>query len=507
MSSELHSDIAVLRILRSAGVLAALSALSMGLSFLREVAIAAKIGAGQDVDAYLIAALYPILLTTVFASTLSSTVVAVYQRVSHTGAVERDEYECAAWTLAVLLVVAITVLLGALLGPLVRLATPGFRQQDRALAIKMATLLLPAGACGALSAFQSAVLNAKKLFAVPALATSLNSLAVLVTVLVLGDKAGVLAIPYGSLIGGASSLVLLSVYCSRKGVKLRLVRRFWTPSVAHTIRSAAPLTIGVIATFGTLFVDRAMASSLGAGSIAALGYADKVIKIPETVVMGTLAVVLFPYLAQSAAAADGRELSEVSTFGVNAMLLLLVPITVVCAVMNRPIIELLLQRGRFDVGATQMTALALSGYALGLAFNGMGYVFPRILLALEKNYVIAVLGFGNILLKLAYNSLLIPILGHAGIALATSLMYLTTDLLFVLALLHYGVRLDVRKVTKSLALGVLLGIAVVGGVLAGRIAHLEPGTQLMIGVACGLGLGVLVYRYAMGHPLLSSDRS
>src|SRR2546429_6455416 len=163
---EVRSD----RIMRSAGALGALTLVTLGVSFLREVIIAAKIGAGPDIDAYLVAALYPTFLASIFASTFGSTLVPIYHRASLDGELARNEYICAAWTLSVLVILATALLLGSTLRPLLAIATPGFGQQGRGLTLEMSLLLLPTGVCNGLVAFQSAVLNARKSFLIPALA-------------------------------------------------------------------------------------------------------------------------------------------------------------------------------------------------------------------------------------------------------------------------------------------------------------------------------------------------
>ena len=482
------------RILVSAGALSTLTLFTLGLSFLREVIIAAKIGAGPDIDAYLIAALYPTFLASIFASTLGSTFVPVYHRASLDGDVSQNDYMNAAWTVSIVVILATALLLGLSLRPLLDLATPGFGVQGRSLAREMAVLLLPTGVCNGLVAFQSVVLNARKSFVMPALAVPLNAMAVSLAVLMFGNRVGVFAIVYGSFAGALVGLLVVGVAARRDGVKLRLVRTFWTPSVSRTVRLAAPLLVGVVATFGTVFVDRAMASSLGPGSIASLGYADKVVKIPEAVVMGALPVVLFPYLSQSALAGDSRDLRTVSTFGLSLMVIVLVPITVFCVTLSGPLVELLFQRGKFDHAATQLTASALSGYALGLTFNGLGYVFPRILLALEKNYAIAVLGCGNVILKVIYNTLLMPAFGQAGIALGTSLMYATTDVFFLVALFYYGVGLNIKVMMKGLMVGATLGAMVFLVILAAKAVTPSASGRVLLVAAVVAGVASVFYR-------------
>src|SRR5437588_4309425 len=245
MSDYGHRDGRSQSILRSAGALGMVTFFTLGLSFLREVIIAARIGAGPDIDAYLVAALYPTFLASVFASTVGSTLVPVYHRASIDGQLALNEYVSAAWTLSVVVILGAGLLLACVLRPLLHLATPGFGQQGRTITFEMAILLLPAGICNGLIAFQSAVLNARKSFVMPALAVPLNAVAVSCAVLLFGDRVGAFSIVYGSLAGAASGLLVVAIAARQNGVKLRLVRTLWIPSVRRTVRLAAPLIVGV----------------------------------------------------------------------------------------------------------------------------------------------------------------------------------------------------------------------------------------------------------------------
>ena len=216
---------------------------------------------------------------------------------------------------------------------------------------------------------------------------------------------------------------------------------------------------------------------------------------------------IFPYLSQSARLPDRGDLRTISTFGMTLMVVILLPLSVFVVTLNRPLVELLFQRGRFDVTAAYLTAGALAGYGVGLAFNGIGYVLPRIMLAIEKNHIIALLGCGNVLLKVVYNTLLIPVLGHRGIALGTSLMYATTDLLFIIVLAYYGVVLDLKAIMRSLAVGIMLGVLIFLLAVVAKSATQDAFVRVCSVAVCAavMGYGLLrspkLHRLVMPIPL------
>ena len=63
---------------------------------------------------------------------------------------------------------------------------------------------------------------------------------------------------------------------------------------------------------------------------------------------------------------------------------MLVPASVICAVLAEPIVRLLYQRGEFGPEATQVVAAALAAFSLGLAFNGMMLMLNRGFFSLQE---------------------------------------------------------------------------------------------------------------------------
>src|SRR5581483_6357944 len=58
--------------------------------------------------------------------------------------------------------------------------------------------------------------------------------------------------------------------------------------------------------------------------------------------------------------------------GIRQIAFLLIPASVVCAVLAEPIVRVVYQHGDFTAGQTPATAGALAAFSLGLAFYGVG---------------------------------------------------------------------------------------------------------------------------------------
>jgi len=118
-------------------------------------------------------------------------------------------------------------------------------------------------------------------------------------------------------------------------------------------------------------------------------------------------------------------------------------------------------------------------------------------LALRKSVIIAILGCSNVVLKVLLNKLLIPILAQQGIALASTIMYLVTDVLFIIALWRLGVRFSVRLVSIAVTSGALIGLAAVASAKAVALLAWPVGSQLLIGGVMAVVAALLSYRF--GH--------
>ncbi len=486
--------------------LAGISILTLAFGLLREIVIAARFGTGQAVDAYLVAALYPTFVASVFTSVISGTVVPVFHAAAAEGDEALERYVAALWTASVAILILVTVLLAVLLHPLLVLTAPGFDVQSRMLSFQLTLVMLPGGILAGLAGCLGAALNARKLFIIPALVPVLSAAAIAVTTLLFASQLGVFSIALGFVLGSVIGLMQVWISASKRGIRLRFGPILRNPHIRLTARLSVPLLLGVVTTYATLFVDRGMASSLPEGSIAALSYADKIIRLPEAILMMTVPAVLFPYLAESSVSGDLRRVSHLSSLAVVLMLIVLVPVTFIFLFLARPLVTTIFARGVFDREAVEGTSRALIGYGYGLVFLGLGYVFPRVLMALRKTLAIGLLGCLNVSLKLLFNVLLIPLFAHQGIAIASSLTYLVTDTAFVVLLWRAGIRVRSSLVVFALLAGTAIGLGVLGTAYLSSWFSRNGPLELASGGMGGLVALYLLHRAGVITRLLDQER-
>src|SRR5204862_5874907 len=133
-----------------------------------------------------------------------------------------------------------------------------------------------------------------------------------------------------------------------------------------------PVTLGLGLINFNAVIDSVFASRLIDPELAptAIDKAFRLYMLPQGMFSVAIATVLFPSLARLAARDDIPGFRHPVGIGLRQIAFLLVPASVVSAVLAEPIVRLVYQRGRFEPAQTAVVAAALAAFSLGLTFNG-----------------------------------------------------------------------------------------------------------------------------------------
>jgi putative peptidoglycan lipid II flippase len=180
------------------------------------------------------------------------------------------------------------------------------------------------------------------------------------------------------------------------------------------------------------FTDKLFASSLEAGRVAALSFANALGSAPRTVLLFPLLTPLFPLIARMVA--ERRTQETVSAFQRAAGLLALVaiPVSAFVALAATDITQLAFGRGACDADCVEQTASPLVFYGLAVWGNFIGYLLNRTLSAATRARDIMVATIVTVALTIALDIVLIGPLEQAGLALASAIaVYVNTVLTLI----------------------------------------------------------------------------
>lgn len=431
-------------LVRSAGIVSAAIFLSRITGVIREIVMARLFGAGEIYDAFLLGFRIPNLTRDLFAEgALSSAFVPVFTKyLSTKGKAEAAELSNLVAT-ALLVVVSILCVLGMIFSPqLVNLLAPGFAQIPGkfALAVKLTRIMFPFLLLVALAAQAMGILNSCNQFGVPALSSTFFNIGSVGFGLVIGFLAGprlglspIEGMAYGVVVGGAWQLFWQVPSLIRRGFVFRPRFDLSHPGLRNIAHLMGPAIVGNASVQVNVMVNTNFASSITDaaghvmnGPVSWLGYAFRFMMLPLGLFGVAIGSATLPAISRSAATGDMAEFRNTLARSLGLIFLLTIPSSVALAVLGDSMIAVVYQGGKFRVSDTHQTALALSCYAVGLAGYAAIKVLAPAFYALNDARTPMIVSLASILINAAAASSMVKLagLGHAGLALSTSVVAL-----------------------------------------------------------------------------------
>jgi putative peptidoglycan lipid II flippase len=210
----------------------------------------------------------------------------------------------------------------------------------------------------------------------------------------------------------------------------------------------------------------------------------------------SIATAALPYIARHAARDDLAAVRETISRGLRMMLMLNVPATVGLMVLARPIVALLLQRGRFTALDTAATAAALVWYAPGLLAYSVVKIASPTFYSLRDSRTPVLVSVASVLANLIVNLALVGMFGFRGLAAGTALAatFNAGTLLWLLRRRLSGIDETRIAVTLAKILCASLVMGIVAHVTVTWLAGSFPGVSTAargVHVFGGIGAGVL----------------
>ncbi len=317
-----------------------------------------------------------------------------------------------------------------------------------------------------LSGLVQAALNTHGSFAVPALSPLLFTAATVLCLVFLHQRYSVLSQGVGVLAGGVLQLAFQLPALRRKGYRFLPSFRFRNPDFVRTIKLWVPYLVSASIVAVNQQIAQLFASWLENGSISAVNNSVLFFQIPIGIFTASIVTVLFPRMSRQVADGDTAALRGSVSYGVESILVLLVPSSILLALFGREIISALLQRGAFSADNTLMTSRALTGYAVGLVSMGLYTFLQRFFYSL-KSFAVPLYSAGFVAaVDVAASLVLIRTpLRVSGLAYANSISFTAGFiLLLALALRRLG-SLEARSILLSLGKALLGSIPMAAGLV------------------------------------------
>ena len=461
-----------IRLIRSIVTVGGWTLLSRGAGFARDVMMAAYLGAGPVAEAFLIAFSLPNMFRRFFAEgAFNMAFVPMFSKKLEAGedaqGFARDAFNGLA---AVLIVFSI---LGTLAMPwLVWLMASGFAGDARFdLAVLFGRISFVYILFISLVALLSGVLNAFGRFTEASFVPVLMNL-MFIAAMLLADHWGWdmgLTLAWTVPLTGIAQLAFTWVSAHRAGFRFTPGLPRLTPELKRLAVIAAPAVLAGGVVQVNLLVGRQVAS-FTEGAVAWLSYADRLYQLPLGVVAIAVGTVLLPDLSRRLRAGDAEGGRASFNRGTEFALFLTIPAAVALVVIALPLCEVLFQRGAFGPDDTAATALALAIYGAGLPAFVLHKVFQPLYFAREDTRSPFRFAVWSMIVNAAIAVGLLPLIGFAAAALATTISGWTMVLQLWLGTRKMGeeARFDPRfraRLPRILIASALMGVVLWAGMI------------------------------------------
>jgi putative peptidoglycan lipid II flippase len=418
---------------RSTAIFAAWTGVSRVAGLVREMIAAAIFGTSGAINAFVIAFAVPNLLRSLVAdSALSAAFLPVFTQLEEQGR-PREARRLAGALVGVIAVgLGLISLIAVVTAPWVMpLFAPGLSPALQDETVKLAQIMFPIVALLGLTGLVSAILQAHDRFGPTAFVPVLWNIVIIVLLVVAtpfvpeDEKITVYAIAI--LVGTLAQLLWLLPSLRGLG-PFPLSLGLGNPAVRRVLVLMLPVTIGLGLINVNLVVDGIFATLVSDDAPRAIDAAFRLYLLPQGIFSVAIATVLFPAISRLAARDDSEGMRTTLVDGLRQIFFMLLPASAFLLVLATPTVRLVYERGAFDAASTELTATALTYFAIGLAFNGASLLVIRAFFSMQMPLVATKVAALGVVLNIVLDALFYKPLGTGGIPLSTSISSIVTFL-------------------------------------------------------------------------------
>ncbi|MCL9999476.1 MAG: murein biosynthesis integral membrane protein MurJ [Erythrobacter sp.] len=417
-------------LLKNVGTIGGLTLVSRLFGFARDILLARVLGAGGVADAWQLAFQLPNLFRRLFAEgAFASAFVPLFNR--HMAEDEAAAKRFAGEVLAVLL--PILVVFGAVM----MLAMPwvlwAFANEDLRsdgatydLAVTMGRIAFPYLMFMSLATLVAAILNSLSRFAAAAAAPILLNICLL-TALVWGALQ-----PAGEATRAATGIGL-AVAVSISGL-LQLLWLYWfmkragfhiprlTPQVSTRVKEMGVLIVPAVFGAGVYqisrFIDLAFFRGLPDGSLTYMAMADRWNQLPLGIIGIALGTAILPALSRHISKAEDEEAVRLQANAIELAMLLTLPCAAALFITGFAFVKAFMEGQAFTAEDARTTGMVTSALVVGLpAYVLVKVLTPNFFARRDTKTPVYTAG-ASLVVTVALNFALVPVLGVVGLALA-----------------------------------------------------------------------------------------
>ncbi len=391
--------------------------------YVRDICVAAFIGASPVGDALMAAFKLTNLFRAIFSEGAMSAalVPAISQSIATHGSNYTRVIASHVFSTLLLVLILFTVVIFYQMENFILVTNPGFTRcpETFSLAVELAYIMFPYLTFISASAFYGAVLQTKKIF-IPYAGTSIILNSVLISSLYINDffnlNAAVYAFAYGLFISGICELSWM-IFCSKKyNSKLYLRKPIMSRYVRIILKRILPGIFGAGIVQISVWCDM-LILSFYVGGISYLYFADRIIQLPLAIFSTANSIVLLQSLSKAGTTQDEKNTRFNKTFRITLGFIL--PSAAGIFLMDKEAIEILFMRGAFTIEAATKTGIILQILSIALPFQAISKLYYAAINATGNTSTPVRLSLISLLINISLSLILMSSMEFRCVAIAT----------------------------------------------------------------------------------------
>ncbi len=417
--------------MRNTLTIGSMTLISRVLGFVRDMLVAALVGASMYSDAYLVAFKIPNFMRRLFAEgAFNSAFVPLFA-----GTLAADGKSAARlfaeeiYTVLLGTLLIVTSLMIVFMPYLMAVLAPGFDADPTKynLTVELTRITMPYIVFISLVSLLGGILNSLDKFAAVAATPIVMNATLIVTQLVLigHTKTPAHALADGVFVAGITQFLWVVWFCRKAKFLPKLIRPRFTPNVKKLFTLIGPAALGAGVAQINLMVDQVIASLIP-HAVSYLYYADRISEFPLGIIGIAVATALLPMMSRQIREGKPEAAIHSQNRALELSFFLGLPAATACIAIALPIISVVFERGAFARADTLYTYPTLIAYSVGLPAFLAVKIFASGFYASRDTKTPVKVAVLCIAINLALN--LVSLFGfrqtgyaHVGMALSTSI--------------------------------------------------------------------------------------
>ncbi len=419
------------------------------LGFLRDIFIAAIVGAGVIADVFFVAFKLPNFFRRLFAEgAFSAAFIPLFSSIlKNKGKSKALNFGSEVFSLLFFILFFVIIIFEFFMPLLVYFLAPGFGNDPEKLnlLIQLSRITFPYLFFISLVSLYTGVLNSFNKFAIGSAAPIILNLTFIVFVFSFEDtfvtKGHMLS--WAVFFAGVFQLIFLIFGIYKNNLQIFFKKPKLSENINKLFKLIIPGAIGAGVIQINLLIDIVLASFLPTGSISYLYYAERINQLPIALIGVAFGTALLPTLSKQISSNQNLKVFKTQNRAIEFSFLLALPASLAIFILAEIIIGSLFERGEFLSEDTILSAKALQAFAIGIPAYVLVKILSPIYFSRQNTSTPVKIAIFCVLINFLLNIILMQFFQHVGIALATAISsWINCYLLFYFLMQKNQIKFD-----------------------------------------------------------------